>query len=481
MKTLSFEETRRKNLVSLIVIAACAVLCLLILVLPLYTFSTDVYWKRSPNTDVGSSKYLELKSVAQAEFDKTSSSSFGGGELNLVEEVSQRLNNKNETVTTVIFRIIHSVSRNGFAVIGAGLPASGFLTAILVSVILTLALAVCGLIGSIGKDFHCLDRRTSALRTAAEVMSLVSVLLVPLFVMKMTYVMQREVVAVLSRNSEVSEPILNAVYNLIYGGEVANGTGFLRTLSFRLSPFYWVLVPAFLVMMCAAIMERRGSLKASLSTGGKYLAVIVLCIVILYPYYVMFVTGFRSMSETNDMHFTRLFPEKWIWSNLSAIMTRGVPQYLLNSMLLSFGATFIAMICKIPAAYALARMSFKGKKGFLGFVVMSQMFAPVVLLVGISQLMNTIKLNDTIFGLMLINAAFNQAFAIWLLRGTFVSISPEMEQAACIDGCPWNRDDADLRIHQCMERVYHFHCSHRYSYKEAYHSWHNTVQFVQHD
>lgn len=81
MKTLSFEETRRKNLVSLIVIAACAVLCLLILVLPLYTFSTDVYSKRSPNTDVGSSKYLELKSIAQAEFDKTSSSSFGGGSL----------------------------------------------------------------------------------------------------------------------------------------------------------------------------------------------------------------------------------------------------------------------------------------------------------------------------------------------------------------------------------------------------------------
>ena len=72
---------------------------------------------------------------------------------------------------------------------------------------------------------------------------------------------------------------------------------------------------------------------------------------------------------------------------------------------------------------------------FLGFVIMSQMFSPVVLLVGISQLMNTLHLNDTILGLMLINAAFNQAFAIWLLRGTFVSISPEMEQAACIDGC----------------------------------------------
>lgn len=63
-------------------------------------------------------------------------------------------------------------------------------------------------------------------------------------------------------------------------------------------------------------------------------------------------------------------------------------------------------------------MNFKGRNLFLGFVIMSQMFSPVVLLVGISQLMNTLHLNDTILGLMLINAAFNQAFAIWLLRGT---------------------------------------------------------------
>ena len=93
------------------------------------------------------------------------------------------------------------------------------------------------------------------------------------------------------------------------------------------------------------------------------------------------------------------------------------------------------MLCGIPAAYAMARMNFKGKKAFLGFVIMSQMFSPVVLLIGISQLMNTLHLNDSVLGLMLINAAFNQAFAIWLLRGTFVSISSEMEQAALIDGC----------------------------------------------
>ena len=107
----------------------------------------------------------------------------------------------------------------------------------------------------------------------------------------------------------------------------------------------------------------------------------------------------------------------------------------MNSFLIAGGATLLAMLCGIPAAYAMARMNFKGKKVFLGFVIMSQMFSPVVLLVGISRLMNAIHLNDSVWGLMFINAAFNQAFAIWLLRGTFVSISSEMEQAACIDGC----------------------------------------------
>ena len=49
--------------------------------------------------------------------------------------------------------------------------------------------------------------------------------------------------------------------------------------------------------------------------------------------------------------------------------------------------------------------------------------------------MLTLGLTDSVLGLVFINAAFNQAFTIWLLRGTFMGISSEMEQAATIDGC----------------------------------------------
>ncbi|MBR6029532.1 MAG: carbohydrate ABC transporter permease [Clostridia bacterium] len=202
----------------------------------------------------------------------------------------------------------------------------------------------------------------------------------------------------------------------------------------RLWPL-WALLPVLAALLCGAILVCRGSLGAQLARGALYLFVIVLCVLILYPYYVMLITAFRDNAESTDMNFLHLWPTRWLWGNLNAIVDRGVLQYLGNSILLAGGATAIALLCGIPAAYAMARMRFRGRNAYLGFIIMSQMFAPVVLLVGISTLMRNLGLNDSIPGLMLINAAFNQAFAVWLLHGTFRAISPEMEQAACIDGC----------------------------------------------
>lgn len=122
---------------------------------------------------------------------------------------------------------------------------------------------------------------------------------------------------------------------------------------------------------------------------------------------------------------------KYMWSNFVDIWSRApMAKYMLNSILIAGGSTVIAMLCGIPAAYALARMKFKGQTAFLGFIIVSQMFAPVVLLIGIYKVMQILNLTNSILGLIFINAAFNQAFTIWLLRGTFMSISAEMEQAA---------------------------------------------------
>jgi len=166
-----------------------------------------------------------------------------------------------------------------------------------------------------------------------------------------------------------------------------------------------------------------------------YLVVSLICIFILYPYFVMVCTSLKSRSEIFSMNGTVL-PIQPMWENFLEIWKRApMGTYMLNSILIATGSSLIAMVCGIPAAYALARMKFKGQTAFLGFIIVSQMFAPVVLLIGIYKVMSTLHMSNSIIGLIFINAAFNQAFTIWLLRGTFMSISEEMEQAAKIDGC----------------------------------------------
>ena len=175
-----------------------------------------------------------------------------------------------------------------------------------------------------------------------------------------------------------------------------------------------------------------------------YFVVSLICVVILYPYFVMFLTALKSRQEIFSIKGT-VFPIDVMWSNFGDIWQKApMAQYMLNSIIIAGGSTAIAMICGIPAAYALARMKFKGQTAFLGFIIVSQMFAPVVLLIGIYKVMQTMALTNTLLGLIFINAAFNQAFTIWLLRGTFLSISAEMEQAATIDGC--NRIQAMFKI-----------------------------------
>ena len=175
-----------------------------------------------------------------------------------------------------------------------------------------------------------------------------------------------------------------------------------------------------------------------------YFVVALICVVILYPYFVMVCTALKSRAEIFSIEGT-IFPIDVMWSNFIDIWEKApMAQYMLNSIIIAGGSTAIAMICGIPAAYALARMKFRGQTAFLGFIIVSQMFAPVVLLIGIYKVMQVMSLTNTLLGLIFINAAFNQAFTIWLLRGTFLSISAEMEQAATIDGC--NRLQAMFKI-----------------------------------
>ena len=189
---------------------------------------------------------------------------------------------------------------------------------------------------------------------------------------------------------------------------------------------------------------KRMTPKQMILRALLYFVVFDICLLILYPYFVMLCTALKTRPEIFSVNGT-ILPLKPVWSNFTDIWTIApMGNFMLNSVVIALGSTLIAMVCGIPAAYALSRMKFKGQTAFLGFIIVSQMFAPVVLLIGIYRVLNTLGMTNSLLGLIFINAAFNQAFTIWLLRGTFLSISPEMEQAATIDGC--NRIQAMFKV-----------------------------------
>ena len=368
---MKLPELKRQNRRLLFVMLLGLILALVLMSLPLYHFTASVYTKKSGNTVVGDEKYQTVRAEVEALAEDYRAQGF---DVEINESVLERVNSKGETTSLVTFSIDQVISRNLFAFLQSALPGGHVFRLMLACAALSV---LCAALGCIGEE---------------DVM--------PRF---------------LSRREAIEDA--------------------LAGIKPQHSGMIWLLLPVFAMMILCAVQIRHGAVKSTLLKALLYAFVIVMCLVTLYPYYVMLITAFRSNAETLDMYFLHLFPTKWIWSNLSDIVRRGVPRYLLNSVFVAGGATLLAMLCGIPAAYAMARMNFKGKKAFLGFVIMSQMFSPVVLLIGISQLMTTLHLNDSVVGLMLINAAFNQAFAVWLLRGTFISISPEMEQAALIDGC----------------------------------------------
>ena len=427
-------ELKKKNRLSLIILVIGFALTILISSLPIYTFQAGIYTKKSPNTFVGDETYNAVKAEVEAVAEEYRAKGF---DVELKEEVTERTTSAGETTSLVAFTIEQAQGKSLWNFLGTGLPTDKIFTGIIILSVLAVISAVLGLQGSWETLHKSLDGRHKFFRGMAVVSSVLGFILVPVISMANKISFSRKLGLYTSGNLEVGkEKYYDAMDKFLFDGTAGEKVeSMVGKLDIHQSGMLFLLYLSLGIMIIAAVMIRRGSIKNTLLRMMLYAFVIVVCVVTVYPYFVMLVTGLRSNAETLDMHFLHILPTEWMWQNLVDILHRGVARYLLNSLIVAGGATAIAMLCGIPAAYALARMKFKGKNAFLGFVIVSQMFSPVVLLIGISQLMTTLHLNNSLIGLMLINAAFNQAFAIWLLRGTFVAISPEMEEASLIDGC----------------------------------------------
>ena len=114
---------------------------------------------------------------------------------------------------------------------------------------------------------------------------------------------------------------------------------------------------------------------------------------------------------------------------------------LLNSCIVAFFTTAVAIVVGAPAAYALARLSMPGANPILLIVLATQMFPAIVIAIPLFILMARLGLVDTRLSLIIVYLSFNLPIAIWILRSFFLAI-PARSRAR--SGGGWSHGAADL-------------------------------------
>jgi multiple sugar transport system permease protein len=162
-------------------------------------------------------------------------------------------------------------------------------------------------------------------------------------------------------------------------------------------------------------------------------AAYLIAIIFLLPYLEMVITALRPQRELLEPNY---LPHHFAWSNLTNMWGSafGITTSLRVSLEVALGATVLVALVAMPAAYYTARHRFRGRRLFLLIVLATQILQPTALIVGIYKEFLSFHLLDTVWSLILVNAGFNLAFAVWILSAYFASIPVEIEEAAMVDG-----------------------------------------------
>jgi len=179
----------------------------------------------------------------------------------------------------------------------------------------------------------------------------------------------------------------------------------------------------------AALRQRKPPrLRTVLICASAYL----IGIIFLLPYLEMVITALRPHDQVTDRD---LLPHSITFSNFTNIWSTGLGNNLTTSLEIACGATALVLLVAVPAAYYTARRKFRGRGVFLVLVLVTQMFQPTAMIVGIYREFLQFSMLNSVWSLILVNAGFNLAFAVWILNAYFGAIPKEIEEAAIVDGC----------------------------------------------
>src|SRR3954467_2360755 len=192
--------------------------------------------------------------------------------------------------------------------------------------------------------------------------------------------------------------------------------------------------------MSSAGMTLRTKVKAPASSPGKpgilvtvaeHATAIALAVIIVTPIVLITLTAFMDSSQTLT---SDVWPRDWHLSNFKEVFAEApFLTWLKNSFLYSVLATVFMLLSSFPAAYALARMQWRGRNLVMFAVITMMMLPPQVTIVPVYQMWANLNLTGTLWPLILPNL-LGDAFSIFLLRQFLVSIPQDYSDAARVDG-----------------------------------------------
>jgi len=161
------------------------------------------------------------------------------------------------------------------------------------------------------------------------------------------------------------------------------------------------------------------------------LPILVLYVWLTYSSFFPGVEGLRPVGS-----FTL---ENWrfLWDPGSVVQLRNKPAIIpltINTFLFAISTSVVVVLISSMAGYALSRLPFPGRRMFLGGVLLLHSFPSVTLLIATFIVLRQLGLYDRLLGVILVKAAFELPFGIWIMKGFFDTVPWELEMAALVDG-----------------------------------------------
>ncbi|MEU6105694.1 carbohydrate ABC transporter permease [Streptomyces flaveolus] len=158
-------------------------------------------------------------------------------------------------------------------------------------------------------------------------------------------------------------------------------------------------------------------------------------VVCLFPVYWMVTTAFKPSTDIQS-YDPQLFPRTWTSDHFrKAVGADGFALFWRNSILVTLSAVLLALVVALGAAYAVARMRWRGRRQFMLAVFIAQMAPWESLIIPIYIISRDTGMLDRLPTLTLIYFMITLPFTVVVLRGFIAGIPPELEEAAQVDGC----------------------------------------------